>query len=284
MWVEHPHERKLTRGSAAPSRSSLAGRPPTRGCSSSASSRAVGRSAGSFSRQAMIACESGSGTRRGQARGSSTSCGKRSSSEASSSRVRGLLEREPARHRVVERRAEPPDVGRRADVAVGVALLGGHVGVRADVVAEALGTLERACQAQVDHPRRNPHHQVVRLEIEVDPAVGGHVVDRGGNVQAERQRLLERQRTAALDQPAQRRPLEVLDKEVRVGPVHVDAEPAQQDRVSQCFERVRLAAQAAQGVLVLDRIRAHRPSPPSPRRASRPRPGKPRSDCPRRSA
>ena len=42
---------------------------------------------------------------------------------------------------------------------------------------------ERARDAEVDQPRRRAHHDVARLDVEVDDALGGHVVQRRGDVQ-----------------------------------------------------------------------------------------------------
>ena len=84
----------------------------------------------------------------------------------------------------VERRGEAEDVGRRADPAVGRALLGRHEGVGADRRAQLRRLRERARDAEVDQPRRRAHHDVARLDVEVDDALGGHVVQRRGDVEA----------------------------------------------------------------------------------------------------
>ena len=56
------------------------------------------------------------------------------------------------------------------------------------------GLGERAGDGQVDQARRAAHDDVARLDVEVDDALAGEVVQRGGDVQAERQELLERER------------------------------------------------------------------------------------------
>ena len=164
-------------------------------------------------------------------------------------------ERQPSGHGVVERRAEAPYVCRRPHVTARGALLRRHVGVRADEVAQPLGALDGPREAQVDHPRRDAHHEVVGLQVEVDPPLPGHVVDDRGHVQAERQRLLHRQSTVPLDEPAQRGTLEVLHDQVRVRALGVRVERAQQHRMRQRPKRLDLAPQPAQRVLLLHEVR-----------------------------
>ena len=118
-----------------------------------------------------------------------------------------------------------------------------------------LRALDRAGEAQVDHPRRATHHEVARLQVEVDPALLRHVVDHRRRPQAERRHLLGRQRAAALDQPPKRRPLQVLHQDVRVLALQAGLEPAQEHRVRQRLERLPLAPQGPQRVLLPHQVR-----------------------------
>src|SRR4051794_609515 len=121
---------------------------------------------------------------------------------------------------------EAEDVGGRAEPAVGIALLRRHVGGRADARAERGGVFGRARDAEVDQARRAAHDDVARLDVEVDDALVGQVVQRGGHVQAEREQLLERERALLGEQLVERRAVEVLEHELREAALELGAEAA----------------------------------------------------------
>ena len=217
---------------------------------------AVGRRAGSFSRQARIASASAPGTGTGHGRGSSSSCGKRSSSGASSSRVRGRRNgsRPTPRGRASRRGpTRPPAAPRRRAGCTARAAC--RRSCRWSRVSR-LRALDGPREAQVDHPRRDAHHEVVGLQVEVHPPLLGHVVDHRGHVQAERQRLLHRQRAVSPDQPPQRRPLEVLrPRGAGAGPSMCASNARSSTGMRQRLERLHLAPQPAQRVLLLHEVR-----------------------------
>ena len=70
-------------------------------------------------------------------------------------------------------------------------------------------------------------------------------------MQRQGKELLQRQRAAALDQAPEGRPLEMLDHHVRVGAIEHRAEAADDHRVGEPLQRLCLAAQVAQRLLVL---------------------------------
>ena len=84
------------------------------------------------------------------------------------------------------------------------------------------------------------------LDVEVDDALGGEVVQRGGDVQAEREQLLERERAAAGEELVEGRAVEVLEDEVREAAVEDGAEAADDDRVGEPGDELRLALEVAQ--------------------------------------
>src|SRR5918997_849529 len=140
---------------------------------------------------------------------------------------------------------EPPHVGGRADLAgmtLGIALFRRHVGIRADRLTYTRGALERPGDAQVDQARRNAHHDVVGLHVQVRHAVQLHVVQGGAHVRGERQQLLQRDGAAALDQPPQRRALQVLEQDVRARTLEHRVEAPHDDRVGEPREDLRLVA------------------------------------------
>ena len=153
----------------------------TSGSSAAATSAAAGRSAGCGRQAAPTMSASAGGVRRGSGSGARTSCGKRTAGSAARRASDGRGKGGAPATRVVERRAEAPHVGGRPGaraVAVRRALLGRHVGVGAGRAGEAPGAVERARDAEVDEPRRGAHDDVLGLDVEVDPALGRHVVQR----------------------------------------------------------------------------------------------------------
>jgi hypothetical protein len=88
------------------------------------------------------------------------------------------LERLPSRTRVVERRSDPPHVRGGCDRATlrGIALLGRHVGVRADRAALVGESCCRLRDAQVDQACRRAHDDVARLHVEMDGPLAREVV------------------------------------------------------------------------------------------------------------
>ena len=197
-----------------------------------------------------MASASAPGVLGGRSIGASWSWGKRTArsslSRASFARGNGTSPGDG----VEERRGQAEHVGGWADVR-GIALLGRHVRVGADLARDARGAVERAGDAEVDQPRRHAHDDVVGLDVEVDPAGVRHVLDRRRDVQCERNELLDRQRPAAADERAQRRALEVLDQHVGMRSGKHRVVPADEHGMGERLERLGLLAQRAQLALVL---------------------------------
>jgi len=129
---------------------------------------------------------------------------------------------------VEQGRSQTPGVGGGADRLadeLAADLLGRQVGVGAKRAAALCGALDRAGDAEVDQPRRQAHDDVVRLDVEVEPAALRHVLQGAGDVGRQRQQLLQRDRAVATDQPPQRGTVEVLDQQVRPGPSSTRSKP-----------------------------------------------------------
>ena len=107
---------------------------------------------------------------------------------------------------------------------------------------------ERPGHAEVDQPRRPAHHDVARLDVEVDDALGGQVVQCRRDVESERQQLLERERAVGVQQLGERRPVEMLEHEVGEPALELGAEPAHDDGVRELREQLGLAGEVAQRV------------------------------------
>ena len=181
------------------------GKAATSGSNAMAKSRAVGRAVGS-------GVQTGEEDRGEGRRGAAGEWARR----RGQLRPAVLARRERARagEAGVERGREAEDVGGRAEAAVGLALLGGHVGVGADRGAQRGGLRERAGDGQVDQAGRAAHDDVARLDVEVHDALAGQVVQGGGDVQPERQDLLERERVAVGEQLVECRSVEVLEHQM----------------------------------------------------------------------
>ncbi len=106
--------------------------------------------------------------------------------------------------------------------------------------------LGAAGDAEVDQPRRRAHHEVLRLDVEVQDVLGGAVVQRRGHVQPEREQLLQADGAVALEQRLQGRALQVLEQQVGEGPVGGGRERAHHHRVPEALQHVALAAEVAQ--------------------------------------
>jgi hypothetical protein len=81
----------------------------------------------------------------------------------------------------------------------------------------------------------------------------GHLVsDRGHDLRCHR---------APADEVAQARPLDVLERQVRPGPVQLRVETADEQRVSQPLQELRLPLEPADGVARQEELRGHRGAP-----------------------
>jgi hypothetical protein len=136
---------------------------------------------------------------------------------------RGAVERRPARHEVVERRAQPVDIRapvQRVDLAA--RLLGTHVRGGADEQAgcgHRRAPVDRPREAEVDdeQPARRVTHQILRLDVAVDDAVGVHHVERQRGVPDGLDRRAE-----IGPRPCQRLPFDVRHRDVRAALVRAD--------------------------------------------------------------
>jgi hypothetical protein len=159
----------------------------------------------------------------------------------------------------MERRAESPDVGGRADrfrEALRVALLGRHVGVGPQGPADPAHPLDAASDAEVDQAGWDAHDDVVGLDVQVDDLLAGQVVKGARDAQGEGQELLERQGAASLDQPPQRGALEVLKQEVWVLAIEHGIEGAHDHGVGESLQDGGLRSQLPERVSVVDLVRS----------------------------
>jgi hypothetical protein len=141
---------------------------------------------------------------------------------------------------------EPPDVAGRPDFApMGrVALLRGHVWLRADVASQRAELDDRARHAQVDQARRAGHDDVARLDVEVDDALAGQVVEHRAEVERERQDLFQDQPVAA-NQRRQPRALDELEHQMRALRRRLGVEGAHEQRVREPGQQAGLGLKDA---------------------------------------
>ena len=150
-----------------------------RGSRASTGSRDIGRPRAAAGRSAGSRPEAGSddrrrprpGRRRAARAGAAASCGKRSAVRRPR-RGSPCGERRGARRRHGRAWRPGPRRRRRSDGTrpPWVALLGRHVGVGADRVAQPAGVLHGPGDREVDEPGRRAHDDVARLDVEVRPA------------------------------------------------------------------------------------------------------------------
>ena len=91
--------------------------------------------------------------------------------------------------------------------------------------SDGRAVLDDERDAEIDQSRRCAHDRVRGLDVEVDDLLGAQVVDRGGELERHRDELFRWQRAITAHECGQPRSLEVLQHEMRPGPVDHGVDP-----------------------------------------------------------
>jgi hypothetical protein len=117
------------------------------------------------------------------------------------------------------------------------------------------GTLETLCDAEIDQAGRNPHHDITRLNVEVNETLVSHVLKDGRDVQGERQQLIQRYGRLLFDQAAQGWAFQMLKHHVRVSAVKHGIETPHEAGVRQTVEHFDFATKLAESVRIFGLVR-----------------------------